>query len=181
MRSAWGWPQDCPRLGWGLPEVGTRLAWGLPEVGIRSAWGWHEVCTRLAWGWHKVCMRLAWGLPYYPWTPPPCSPKHPLDLNHPVHPYYPGSLPPLYPTHWTPNIPGPHYPLNPLDCHHPLVDPHHPLVDHPRLAQGLPKVDTRSAWGLHEVGQRFDLIPKQNLIGYFPIIPFQMPNFNQSL
>ena len=51
----------------------------------------------------------------------------------------------------------------------------------PRLAQGLPEVGTRSAQGWHEVGMRFDLIPKQNLIGYFPITPFQMPNFNQSL
>ena len=28
---------------------------------------------------------------------------------------------------------------------------------------------------------RFDLVPKQNLIGYFPITPFQMLTFNQSL
>ena len=50
-----------------------------------------------------------------------------------------------------------------------------------RLAGGLPEVGMRSAQDWHEVCMRFDLIPKQNLIGYFPIIPFQMPNFNQSL
>ena len=50
-----------------------------------------------------------------------------------------------------------------------------------RSAQGLHKVCTRSARGLDEVCMRFDLVPKQNLIGYFPITPFQMLTFNQSL
>ena len=57
-----------------------------------------------------------------------------------------------------------------------------------RFARGLHKVCMRSARGLHEVGTRlargstrFDLVPKQNLIGYFPITPFQMLTFNQSL
>ena len=50
-----------------------------------------------------------------------------------------------------------------------------------RSAQGVHEVCTRSARGLHEVCTRFDLVPKQNLIGYFPITPFQMLTFNQSL
>ena len=50
-----------------------------------------------------------------------------------------------------------------------------------RSAQGLHEVCMRSAQGLHEVCMRFDLVPKQNLIGYFPITPFQMLTFNQSL
>ena len=53
-----------------------------------------------------------------------------------------------------------------------------------RFAQGLHEVCMRSARGLHEVARgsmRFDLVPKQNLIGYFPITPFQMLTFNQSL
>ena len=57
-----------------------------------------------------------------------------------------------------------------------------------RLARGWHEVGMRLArgWhevaqGLHEVGTRFDLVPKQNLIGYFPITPFQMLTFNQSL
>ena len=50
-----------------------------------------------------------------------------------------------------------------------------------RSAQGLHEVCMRSARGLHEVCTRFDLVPKQNLIGYFPITPFQMLTFNQSL
>ena len=57
-----------------------------------------------------------------------------------------------------------------------------------RSAQGLHEVCMRSARGVHEVctrfargSMRFDLVPKQNLIGYFPITPFQMLTFNQSL
>ena len=50
-----------------------------------------------------------------------------------------------------------------------------------RFARGLHKVCMRFARGLHEVCMRFDLVPKQNLIGYFPITPFQMLTFNQSL
>ena len=50
-----------------------------------------------------------------------------------------------------------------------------------RSAQGWHKVGMRLSRGLQEVCLRFDLIPKQNLIGYFTITPFQMPNFNQSL
>ena len=75
-----------------------------------------------------------------------------------------------------------------------------------RLARGLHKVGMRSARGLHEVcmksargwyqvctksaqgsmrlapgSTRFDLVPKQNMTGYFPITPFQMLTFNQSL
>ena len=72
-----------------------------------------------------------------------------------------------------------------------------------RFAQGLHEVCKRPARGLHEVctrfargfaqglhevcmrlargSMRFDLVPKQNLIGYFPITPFQMLTFNQSL
>ena len=50
-----------------------------------------------------------------------------------------------------------------------------------RSARGLHEVCMRSARGLHKVCTRFDLVPKQNLIGYFPITPFQMLTFNQSL
>ena len=56
-----------------------------------------------------------------------------------------------------------------------------------RSTWGLHEVCTRFAWGLHQVcrrfaggSTRFDLVPKQNLIGYFPITPFQMLTFNQS-
>ena len=57
-----------------------------------------------------------------------------------------------------------------------------------RFARGLHKVCMRFARGWHEVcmrlawgSTRFDLVPKQNLIGYFPITPFQMLTFNQWL
>ena len=52
------------------------------------------------------------------------------------------------------------------------------------VARGFHEVCTRFARGWHEVARgsmRFDLVPKQNLIGYFPITPFQMLTFNQSL
>ena len=44
-----------------------------------------------------------------------------------------------------------------------------------RLARGLHEVCMRLARGLHEVCMRLALI------GYLPITPFQMLNFNQSL